>query len=459
MRLDDACHSIDSPNVGGILENVKFPNYIPRQQKICQCLQLDNARSAVMSQHSTSFQAERSLPVEVVQKLLPQEMEAPKPTAEVATPAPQIASFKDRLRRLLMAGTAIAVLAASSWYAWEYITVGRFLVSTDDAYVKADTTTIAPKVSGYLREVLVGDNEQVKAGEVLARIDERDFVVALDQARADVAAAQALIASKRAQLDVQQAVIEAAKATVEVDTAAQTFALQENKRYTDLAASGYGSVQNAQAAQSRNAGAQAAILRDTAQVASAIRQVDLLKAEVAQAEAAAARAVAQQRQAELNLGYTTIIAPIDGVVGNRTLRVGQFVQAGTQLMSLVPASGAYIIANYKETQLTTVHEGQSVAIAVDMFPGKVVRGHVDSLAPASGQEFALLPPDNATGNFTKVVQRIPVKIALDGGAQIELRPGMSVIPTIETRAGRQQTPQEAPTKAVAAARIAYERSR
>ena len=406
-----------------------------------------------MSHHSTSFQAEQTLPVETVERLLPQEIEAPNPPSEVARPGPQIPSFKDRLRRLLMAGTAVAVLAASSWYAWEYLTVGRFLVSTDDAYVKADTTTIAPKVSGYLREVLVGDNEQVKAGEVLARIDERDFKVALDQARADVAAAQALIASKRAQLDVQQAVIEAAKATVEVDTAAQTFALQENKRYTDLATSGYGSVQNAQLAQSRNASAQAAILRDTAQVASATRQVDLLKAELAQAEAAAARASAQQRQAELNLGYTTIVAPIDGVVGNRTLRVGQFVQAGTQLMSLVPASGAYIIANYKETQLTTVHEGQPVAIAVDMFPGKVVRGHVDSLAPASGQEFALLPPDNATGNFTKVVQRIPVKIALDGGEQIELRPGMSVIPTIETHARPEQMPHE--RKAVAVARLAY----
>jgi membrane fusion protein (multidrug efflux system) len=411
-----------------------------------------------MSHHSTSFQADRSLPVQAVENLLPREIEAPEPPADAATPVPQISSFKDRLRRILMAGTAVAVLAASSWYGWDYITVGRFLVSTDDAYVKADTTTIAPKVSGYLREVVVGDNEQVKAGQVLARIDERDFKVALDQASADVAAAQALIASKRAQLDVQQAVIEAAKATVEVDTAAQTFALQENKRYTDLAASGYGSVQNAQLAQSRNASAQAAILRDTAQLASAMRQVELLKAELAQAEAAAAHAAAQQRQAELNLGYTTIVAPIDGVVGNRTLRVGQFVQAGTQLMSLVPASGAYIVANYKETQLTTVHQGQPVAIAVDMFPGKVVRGHVDSLAPASGQEFALLPPDNATGNFTKVVQRIPVKIALDGRAQIELRPGMSVIPTIETRSPEQQKPQDAPAKAVATAQIAYEDS-
>jgi membrane fusion protein (multidrug efflux system) len=139
-----------------------------------------------------------------------------------------------------------------------------------------------------------------------------------------------------------------------------------------------------------------------------------------------------QHQAELNLSYATIIAPIDGVVGNRTLRAGQYVQAGTQLMSVVPASGAYVIANFKETQLTNVQAGQPVDIDVDMFPGRPVHGHVDSLAPASGQEFALLPPDNATGNFTKVVQRIPVKIMLDSSS-VELRPGMSVIPTIQTQ--------------------------
>ena len=174
-------------------------------------------------------------------------------------------------------------------------------------------------------------------------------------------------------------------------------------------------------------------LRDQANLVSALKQVDLLKAEITQAEAAAARASALQAQAELNLGYTTITAPIDGVVGNRTLRVGQYVQAGTQLMSLVPATGAYVIANYKETQLTHVHEGQPVDVSVDMFPGQVVHGHVDSLAPASGQEFALLPPDNATGNFTKIVQRIPVKIVLENGAPIALRPGMSVVPHISTK--------------------------
>jgi membrane fusion protein, multidrug efflux system len=346
-----------------------------------------------------------------------------------------LAAKKINLRKLLLTGAALVALAGSAWYGWDYWTVGQYLVSTDDAYVKADNTTIAPKVSGYLNQVLVKDNERVKTGQVLARIDDRDFTVALEQAKADVAAAKAMIVSKQAQLEVQQANIAAAEATIDVDRAALTFANQENKRYSDLATTGYGSVQNAQQAQSRNGGAQAALARDTANLTSAQKQVDLLKAEIVQANAALARVQAIQNQAELNLGYTTITAPIDGVVGNRTLRVGQFVQAGTQLMSVVPVAGAYVVANYKETQLTDVREGQRVAIEIDMFPGQIVHGHVDSIAPASGQEFALLPPDNATGNFTKVVQRIPVRIALDtdGNSPIELRPGMSVIPTIETR--------------------------
>jgi membrane fusion protein, multidrug efflux system len=381
-----------------------------------------------MTRHSTAFEVEREVPAgDAVKDLLPD-------TAD--KPAPALAGIKKfNFRRLLMAGAAVAVLAGAVWYGWDYWTVGQYLVSTDDAYVKADNTTVAPKVSGYLHEVLVGDNERVKAGQILARIDDRDFKVALDQAKADVAAARAAIASRQAQLDVQQTVIDAARATIDVDKATVTFAGQENKRYTDLAATGFGSVQNAQQAQSRNAAAQAAIQRDTANLAAALKQVDLLKAEIVQANAALARAEAIQGQAELNLGYTSIVAPIDGVVGNRTLRLGQFVQAGTQLMSLVPVTGAYVVANYKETQLTDVREGQAVDIAVDMFPGLLVHGHVDSIAPASGQEFALLPPDNATGNFTKVVQRIPVKIALnrDNSSPIELRPGMSVIPTIETK--------------------------
>jgi membrane fusion protein (multidrug efflux system) len=381
-----------------------------------------------------------------------QELRRASDRAAVIETVPAVAgpaNRRGRLRRLLMASLAAALLVGAGWYGWDYWTVGRYLVSTDDAYVKADNTTVAPKVSGYIAEVLVGDNEPVKSGQVLARIDDRDFKVGLEQARADVIAANAALASKRAQLDVQQAVIAAAKATLDVDTAAHTFAGQENKRYTDLAKSGFGSVQNAQLAQSRDAGALAAIERDNANLTSARKQLDLLNAEIAQAVAASARAAAIERQAELNLGYTTIVAPIDGVVGNRTLRAGQFVQAGTQLMSLVPTAGAYVIANFKETQLTNVHGGQRVDIAIDMFPGQVMHGHVDSLAPASGQEFALLPPDNATGNFTKVVQRIPVKIALDGEATIGLRPGMSVIPTIQTRTQPSAAPRPAARSSVA----------
>ena len=370
----------------------------------------------------------------------------PTATAQTAVPASVPAGVlpaatspgrreKLNFRKLLLAGAAVVALAGASWYGYDYWTVGQYLVSTDDAYVKADNTTIAPKVSGYLNQVLVADNEHVKAGQVLARIDDRDFRVALDQARADVQASNATISSKEAQLDVQQAVIKAARATLDVDQANLTFAAQDNKRYTDLAATGSGSVQNAQQAQSRIASAQATLERDTANLASALKQIDLLKAEIVQAKAAAARAEAVQHQAELNLGYTNVVSPIDGVVGNRSLRVGQFVQAGTQLMAIVPTDGAYVVANFKETQLTNVKSGQAVDIEVDMFPGQVVHGHVDSIAPASGQEFALLPPDNATGNFTKVVQRIPVKIALDAGhgSAIALRPGMSVIPTIATR--------------------------
>jgi membrane fusion protein (multidrug efflux system) len=403
-----------------------------------------------MTQQSTAAETELSLPAKV-QELHPLPVTDRGPVIEPKPVAMPPSTLRGRIKRLLTVSAAVALLAGAGWYGQDYWTVGRFLVSTDDAYVKADNTTVAPKVSGYISEVLVGDNEPVKAGQVLARIDARDFSVALDQAKADVIAAEAAVTSKRAQLEVQQAVIAAAKATLDVDTAAQTFAGQENKRYSDLAKTGFGSVQNAQLAQSRDASALAAIERDNANLASAQKQLELLKAEIAQAVAASSRADAIERQAELNLGYTTIAAPIDGVVGNRTLRAGQFVTAGTQLMSLVPTGAVYVVANFKETQLTNVRSGQPVSIAIDMFPGQAVHGHVDSLAPASGQEFALLPPDNATGNFTKVVQRIPVKIVLDDSTgAIELRPGMSVIPTVQT----QVHPSAAPRR-VAQANVAF----
>jgi len=379
-------------------------------------------------------QLEAALPVgpATAGAMLPQSAARATP-GMVTTPPRLVAQY---WRRALLAGVGALALAAAGHVAASYWSVGRFQVATDDAYVRADNTTIAPKVSGYLSAVLVDDNQPVKAGQVLARIDDRDFAVALRQAKADVAAAQARIADRRAALDAQHAVIDSARATIAVDQAQETFAEQDNRRYTTLASDGWGTVQKAQEAASRIAAAHASVTRDVATLANASKQIEVLTAQLAAAQAELAHAEAVQAQAELNLSYTTIVSPTDGVVGNRTLRVGQFVQAGTQLMAVVPAASAYIVANYKETQLATVHAGQPVTIAVDMFPGQVFHGRVDSLAPASGQEFALLPPDNATGNFTKVVQRIPVKITLDRDSPLSvvLRPGMSVNPSIDTRA-------------------------
>ena len=360
------------------------------------------------------------------------EIETETLTSEAEAPA---VPKKGRGKKLLLVGASLLVLAGVAYAGEWYWTAGRFEVSTDDAYVQADNTTVAPKVSGYLDQVLVNDNEPVKAGQVLAHIDDRDFRTAVDQANANVAVAEAVIADKQAALVTQQSIIDAAKATIAVDVANQTFAEQDNARYATLAQTGAGSVQNAQQAAARNAATHATVARDTAALATAVKQIDTLKAELAQAEATLTQDQAAEHQAELNLSYTTIVAAVDGTVGNRTLRVGQYVQAGTQLMAVVPLQAAYIVANYKETQLTHVQAGQPADVEIDMFPGVVAHGHVDSLAPGSGQEFALLPPDNATGNFTKIVQRIPVKIVLDPGSPLagQIRPGMSVEPTIVTK--------------------------
>ena len=383
-----------------------------------------------MTKHPGSFEAERAIPA--VEAAPDAAKLSPAQDAQASAAAP--ARPRSALRRLLMVGVGLAAIGAAGWYGYDYWTVGRFHVSTDDAYVQADTVSIAPRVSGYLVEAPAQDNETVKGGQVLARIDDRDYKVALDEAKANVLAAHALIDSQQGAVETQLALIDTAKGSVAVDQANATFAEQENKRYGDLATSGYGSVQNAQNAASKIASARASIARDTGTLQSMTKQLDVIKAQTAQARAALAHEEGAEHQAELNLSYTTIVAPVDGTVGNRTLRVGQFVQAGTQLMSVVPTDAAYVVANYKETQLTDVKRGQPATIEVDMFPGRVFHGHVDSMAPASGQTFALLPPDNATGNFTKVVQRIPVKISLDPESERsgDLRPGMSVEPSIDT---------------------------
>ncbi len=338
-------------------------------------------------------------------------------------------------RLLLVLGIAVLLIAAVGTYGRYYWTVGRFLVSTDDAYVEADSTIIAPQVSGYLSAVLVADNQPVRAGQTLAKIDDRDYVAALDQAKADVATARADIENATAALQQQQAVIAQARATVAVDQAILTYAEQENARYGDLANRGSGSVQMAQQTVSKLDTARATLTRDTAVVTAAEQQVAILQAQLAKANAALQHNQAVQEQAQLNLGFTNIVAPIDGVVGNRSLRIGQFVQAGTQLMAVVPLAAVYVVANFEEIQLAGIRAGQPVNIVVDTYSGTTIKGHIDSVAPTSGQEFALLPPDNATGNFTKIVQRIPVKIAIDPIDLLhgELRPGMSVTPTIDTR--------------------------
>jgi membrane fusion protein, multidrug efflux system len=351
--------------------------------------------------------------------------------------APSALKRKITQKRLGALIAVIVAVGALSDYGWHYWTVGRFEESTDDAYVEADSTIVAPKISGYVSDVLVDDNQPVKAGQVLARIDDRDYQTALAQARANVAAARADIDNLNANLEQQQAVIAQARATIQLDKANLTFMQQDNDRYSMLAARGSGTVQAAQQALAKRNIAQATLDHDNASLDAAERQTSVLQAQVGKAQAMLAQDQALQRQAVLNVGYTNIIAPIDGVVGNRTLRVGQYVQAGTQLMAVVPLASTYVVANFEETQLADIRPRQAVDIAVDTYSGKTVRGHVDSIAPASGQEFALLPPDNATGNFTKIVQRIPVKIAIDRNDPLrgDLRPGMSVIATVNTKAG------------------------
>ncbi len=334
---------------------------------------------------------------------------------------------------LVLALTAGIAVAADLGYG--YVTTGRYLETTDDAYVKADSTIIAPKVSGYIAEVAVTDNQPVKAGQLLARIDDRDFRTALDQAHADVAASEAAVHNLDAQIDLQQPVIAQQAAEVDAAEANQKFAQQERTRYDDLMKTGAGTVQRAQQTDAASRASDAQLQQGKAALIAARKKLEVLDSQRAQAVAQLAHARAVEQQAALNLSYTRITAPVDGTVGARTLRVGQYVQAGTQLMAVVPLEAVYVVANYKETQLTHVRNGQPVELVVDSFPGRKLRGHVDSLSPASGLEFALLPPDNATGNFTKVVQRVPVKIVLDDQSLTGLlRPGMSAEPTIDTKA-------------------------
>ena len=336
-------------------------------------------------------------------------------------------------RAALVLALALGAAGAAD-FGYCYLTTGRYLESTDDAYVKADSTIVSPKVSGYLAEVLVGDNQPVRAGQVLARIDDRDFRTALNQARADVAGAEAAVRNLDAQIALQQPIIAQETADVAAAEANLQFAREEQARYDGLMKSGSGTIQRAQQTDAALREKLAQLQHGKSGLLAAERKVDVLTTDRAKAVAQLDRARALEAQAALNLSYTEISAPVDGTIGARSLRVGQFVQAGTQLMAVVPLDAVYVVANFKETQLTHVRNGQPVEIRIDSFHDTRLRGHVDSLSPASGLEFALLPPDNATGNFTKIVQRVPVKIVLDDHRLTGLlRPGMSAEPVINTK--------------------------
>ncbi len=302
---------------------------------------------------------------------------------------------------------ALAVAGAAD-FGHYYFTTGRYLETTDDAYVKA--------------------------GQLLARIDDRDFRTALKQAEADVAGSEAAVKNLNTQIELQQPLIQQQAAEVDAAEASLKFAQEERTRYDELMKSGSGTVQRAQQTDAALRAQTAQLQRDKAGLIAANKRIEVLSTERAKAVAQLDHARAVEQQAALNLSYTRITAAVEGTIGARSLRVGQYVQAGTQLMAVVPLDQVYVVANFKETQLTHVGNGQPVELYIDSFRSIRVKGHVDSLAPASGLEFALLPPDNATGNFTKIVQRVPVKIVLDDQSLNGLlRPGMSAVPTVDTK--------------------------
>ena len=320
--------------------------------------------------------------------------------------------------------------------------------ATDDAFVSADFTVVAPRVAGQIDTLPVQDNQAVHKGQLLAQIDDRDYVTAVASAQANVSIARASIANASASLVQQQAVIDQATAALASSRASYVFMRADFDRYTDLAKHGAASVQNAQQARSRIETAQAGVARDEAGLRAAKQQVAALSAQKEQAEATLEHAQAALDAARLSLSWTRIVAPVDGVVGQRSVRVGSYVTPGTPLLAIVPLQEAYVVANFQETQLTDIRTGQEADIRIDMYPGLMLHGVVDSLAPGTGATFAALSPDNATGNFTKVVQRIPVKIALRPGqhALEKLRVGMSVEATIHAARSHDSSISEVATR-------------
>src|SRR5262245_50882941 len=332
---------------------------------------------------------------------------------------------------------ALLALAVAGWYGQYWWTTGRYLVSTDDAYVGAKNATLAAKITGYVADVLVDDNAHVREGDIIARIDDGDYQLAVKTARDNIATQQATVDRIGKQVTAQQAAVDQAQAQLASAQAGATRTELELKRQRDLAARSYASQQTLEQAQANRDQATAAVQAGQAAVEAAQAQVDVLKAQQVEALRTLDQFKTALAKAERDLSFTVVRAPFDGVIGNRAMQVGDLVQPGQRLASLVPLNAVYVDANFKETQLSDLHPGQPVSIAVDAYSGRKLTGSVVSVAPASGSVFSLLPPDNATGNFTKVVQRLPVRIAVpaDVAEQGLLRPGMSVVVSVDTKPG------------------------
>ena len=339
------------------------------------------------------------------------------------------------MRRSLLMVVAVLLVAAVGGGAWYWWTELRFVESTDDAYVQSDVTLISPKIEGYIKKVKVADNQAVVEGAILFVIDDRDFKAKAAQAEAAVATTEAMIATYESRLKLQEAMIDQATAVVKSSEADLSRAQQDYKRYSALMTSDFASRQRFEQAEADARKAEAALAKSRAAHAAEQNQLTVLQSQQREEEARLQQARANLWLAKNDLDNTVIRAPISGVAGNRAGQVGQYVKPGTQLLALVPLPNVYVTANFKETQLTRMRPGQLAEVSVDAYPDQVLEGRIESFAPASGAQFSLLPPDNATGNFTKIVQRVPVRIALPSGGPLAglLRPGLSVTVTIDTR--------------------------
>jgi membrane fusion protein, multidrug efflux system len=369
---------------------------------------------------------------------LPQ-AEAPlQPLPVKAAPAQARKAPRKRSRRLVMGVVALLAISAAGYFGYEYWTVGRFTISTDDAYVQAYNTTLAAKVSGYLASVPVTDNTVVHAGDVIATIDDGDYRLAVDSAREKVATQQATIVRMGHQIAAQEAAVAQAKTQLVSAQAGQTRTQLELDRQIALVARDASSRQLLEQAQANRDQAVAGVQGAQAAIESAAANVDVLKGQQQEAISTLDELKTAQAKAERDLSFTVIHAPIDGVIGNRAMQTGDFVQTGQRVASLVPLDDVFINANFKETQLARLRPGQTVSIAVDALPEHSIEGTIESFSPASGAVFSLLPPDNATGNFTKIVQRLPVRIRVPSAVAREglLRPGMSVVVSVNTKANK-----------------------